>query len=300
MTSEPTEQGDRRFAPDFLLEMFRNPLDAGYAEAARARASSGPPSPRRRGIARGARTVALVFAGFLLAVAYQQTVANEPASARARAGLVADVQQRQVEADKLQRQADGLRDRVNRERDAALAAGGADAGALQGLEAGDGLARVRGAGVTVELGDAPQPVDPVTGQATGKNEGKVLDRDLQDVTNELWRDGAEAIAVNGERLTATSTIRNAGATILVNFKPVVSPYQILAIGPKDLDRRFNDSDTGQRFHRYVTEFAMQVSVRASSDLTLPAAADPQLRFARPVPSGSPSPAVPSPSASGGR
>src|SRR5262249_4727236 len=119
----PTEpSGGRRFAPDFLLEMFRNPLDAGYAEAAQARVRSGPPSPRRRAVGRGARTLALVVAGFLLAVAYQQTVANQPASARERDGLVANVQQRQRDADELQRKADELRDQVNRERDAALAA----------------------------------------------------------------------------------------------------------------------------------------------------------------------------------
>jgi uncharacterized protein YlxW (UPF0749 family) len=154
---------------------------------------------------------------------------------------------------------------------------------------------VHGDGVLVELTDAPQPVDPVTGQSTGKNDGQVLDRDLQDVSNELWRDGAEAIAINGERLTATTTIRIAGSTILVDFKPIVSPYQVLAIGPRDLDRRFSESDTGARFHRYATEFGMGVSVRSRSDLTLPAAPDPQLRFARPVPSVAPA-ASTSPSA----
>jgi uncharacterized protein YlxW (UPF0749 family) len=286
---------ERRFAPDFLTEMFRNPLDAGYAQAAARRARQGPGTPRGRAAGRAGRALALVLTGFLLAVAYQQTVAAQPDSSRARAGLVADVRNRQAEADALQRSADALRDQVNRERDAALADTGADTRRVRDLEARAGLGKVHGDGVLVELTDAPQPVDPVTGQSTGKNDGQVLDRDLQDVSNELWRDGAEAIAINGERLTATTTIRIAGSTILVDFKPIVSPYQVLAIGPRDLDRRFSESDTGARFHRYATEFGMGVSVRSRSDLTLPAAPDPQLRFARPVPSVAPA-ASTSPSA----
>src|SRR5207302_160556 len=82
--------------------------------------------------------------------------------------------------------------------------------------------------------DAPPPVDPVTGRQTGTNPGLVLDRDLQDVANELWHDGAEAIAINGQRLTATTTIRAAGGAILVDFRPVTAPYQVSAIGPDDL------------------------------------------------------------------
>ncbi|HKT04800.1 MAG TPA: DUF881 domain-containing protein [Rugosimonospora sp.] len=284
----------RRFAPDLLTEMFRNPLDAGYVEAAERRARQGPVSARRRVAGRGARTVVLLATGFLLAVAYQQTVAAQPDSARARAGLVADVRGRQAEADRLQQRADALRDQVNRERDAALAGTAGDTRAIRNLEVRAGLSRVRGDGVVVQLTDAPQPVDPVTGQASGKNDGQVLDRDLQDVSNELWRDGAEAIAINGERLTATTTIRTAGSTILVDFKPIVSPYQIQAIGPDDLDQRFNSSDTGTRFHRYATEFGMGVSVRAQSGITLAAAPDPQLRYAQPIPSAPPAtPARPS-------
>lgn len=302
-----SRRAERRFAPDFLTEMFRNPLDPGYAAAAARRARSGPPPQRRRVAARVARGVVLVVAGFLLAVAYQQTVAAQPESARTRQGLVADLRSKQDETDQLQKSADALRDEVNRARDQALA--GAGSQGTRDLEVFAGLGKVHGDGVEVDLTDSPQPVDPVTGQSTGKNDGQVLDRDLQDVSNELWRDGAEAIAINGERLTATTTIRTAGSTILVDFKPIVSPYQIVAIGPADLDKRFNSSDTGARFHRYTTEFGMGVAVHARSGLTLAAAPDPQLRYARSVPAASTAPsatpgasATPSanPSASGGR
>src|SRR5439155_19372158 len=96
---------------DFLTELFRNPLDAGYAEAARRRAAG--PSPRgqvRTG--RAARALVFVLIGFLFTVAWQYAVAAQPGTNKARAGLVADVKSRRAEADDLQRQANRLRDDV--------------------------------------------------------------------------------------------------------------------------------------------------------------------------------------------
>jgi uncharacterized protein YlxW (UPF0749 family) len=168
-----------------------------------------------------------------------------------------------------------------------------------------GVVKVHGDGVVVRLTDAPDQVDPVTGKAS-QNLGKVQDRDLQAVCNQLWHDGAEAIAINGERLTATSTIRAAGDTILVDFRPIMSPYEVSAIGPGDLDKSFANSATGELFRELVTDYHMQVSVKRQGGLTLPAAADPQLHFAQPVPDPSASgtssaqPKSPVPSSSGGR
>jgi uncharacterized protein YlxW (UPF0749 family) len=250
-----------------------------------------------------ARALVLVLAGVLLAVAYHQTVATTPESSRIRTNLVDDVRSRQAETDAMQRQADELRDAVSRLRDAAL--GSSDTDALRALEARTGVIKVQGGGAVVRLTDAPDQVDPVTGQTT-RNLGKVQDRDLQAVCNELWHDGAEAIEVNGERLTATSTIRTAGETILVDFRPVTSPYQVAAIGPDNLQKRFDNSSTGQLFRELAADYHMQVSVKSQGDLTIAAAADPQLHYAKPVPSASPSsPAArssrpPAPSSSGGR
>jgi uncharacterized protein YlxW (UPF0749 family) len=294
-----TGSAPRRLSSDFLLEMFRNPLDAGYAEAARRRADRGPDSPSRVLTGRIARGVVLCATGFLLFVAYHQTVSAQPESSRVRAGLVADVRNRQHEADLLQQQADRLRDDVARQRDAALAAAGTDADQLSRLELATGTSRVHGSGAVVRLADANPEVDPVTGKPHVKKEGTVLDRDLQDVTNELWHDGAEAIAINGERLTATSTIRTAGSTILVDYRPISSPYLVSAIGPADLGKRFTDSRTGQRFAAFVSAYGMQVSAERKDDLTLPPAPDPQLHYAQPVPSASPTPVPSVPSSSGG-
>lgn len=279
---------------DLLGELFRTPLDPGYADAAARRARTGAPPPKW---GRAARAVTLALVGFLLAVAYHQVVAEAPAAGQARDDLVADVRSRQRTAEDLQRRAEELRGQVDHSRDDALADAEL-AARLKGLAAGTGTGKVTGDGVAVRVVDAPPQVDPVTGRTADDNLGLVLDRDLQDIANGLWQCGAEAIAINGQRLTATGTIRAAGGVILVDFQPVTSPYEVTAIGPGDLADTFGDSPTAKRFRRYVDNYRMQFSIKERKGLVLPAAAEPPLRYAHPP---SPSPTTnPSPSTTGGR
>ncbi|WP_432825300.1 DUF881 domain-containing protein [Dactylosporangium sp. CA-092794] len=265
---------------DLLGELFRNPLDPGYAAAAARRGGAPPP---RSG--RWLTAAAMLIIGFLLAVAYHQVVAAAPGTTKARDDLVADVRSRQRAADDLQRRAAELRDQVDQARDNALADSDS-AARLKNLAAANGTGKVTGDGVAVRVADAPAQVDPVTGQAAADNLGQVLDRDLQDIANGLWQAGAEAVAVNGQRLTATSTIRAAGGVILVDFRPVTSPYEVTAIGPPDIADTFGGSATAKRFKRYVEEYRMQFSVKKRTNLTLAAAAEPPLKYAT-TPSGGP-------------
>jgi uncharacterized protein YlxW (UPF0749 family) len=275
---------------DLLADLFQSPLDPGYADAARRRLSqgrgAGGPAPRWRVLGgRSASLTALAVIGFLFAVAYHHAMAAQPGTGKAHTDLVADVRTRQNQSDDLQRQADQLRDEVAKARDAALAGSGGVA-RLRELAAGAGLAKVTGNGVVVRVTDAPPQIDPVTGKQAADNPGVVLDRDLQDIANGLWLAGAEAISINGQRLTATSTIRAAGGAILVDFRPVTGPYEVSAIGPGSITDTFNGSATAKRFHRYVDTYRMQFTVKPRDGLVLAAAPDPRLRFARP-PSPSP-------------
>jgi uncharacterized protein YlxW (UPF0749 family) len=280
------EDKTRVYGPDFLTELFRNPLDEGYADAAARKARTGEPKGWPATAARLVTALTLVAVGFLLVVAYRQTMADEPSRSQARAGLVDQIEQRQAATDDLQREADQLRDEVARQRDAVL--DDRDAARLRDQEAAAGMARVRGDGVEVRVDDAPDAVDAVTG--AGKPDlGRVLDRDLQEIANALWSAGAEAIAINDQRLTATSTIRAAGSAILVDFRPVNRPYVVRAIGPGDLEDDFEDSATARLFRALVEDEGMSFSVRGVDDITLPAASDPQLRFATPSPTATPTP-----------
>jgi uncharacterized protein YlxW (UPF0749 family) len=66
---------------------------------------------------------------------------------------------------------------------------------------------------------------------------------------------------------------------------VQSPYTISAVGdPATLLPRFADSEAARRFQSYTGLYGIQFTVRAADDLRLPAATDPDLRYASPVPS----------------
>jgi len=144
-----------------------------------------------------------------------------------------------------------------------------------------GLTPVQGPGVVVTLNDskkAPKIVMP-----SGMTPPNIIhDTDINQVVNELKAAGAEAIAVNDQRLVATSSVRVAGPTVLINFIPVVPPFAIEAIGnPKTLAGAMNIPG-GIATQLKAYDPAM-FSVREAENLTLPAySGGSEPRFARPV------------------
>ena len=288
MTSVEGGGEKRTYTPDFLTELFRNPLDPGYADAAARKARGEGPTGNRKRALSGVTAVTLAALGFLLVIAYQQTVADEPEATKARDTLIQQVQNRRSDTDALQTRADQLSEEVAQLREAEL--GGAAVAQLRDLEAQTGLAPVRGSGAKVTIGDGPTPINPVTGKRA--TEARVRDSDLQLAANALWSAGAEAIAVNGQRLTATSTIRQAGEAILVDFQPVTTPYTIEAIGPDKLADTFRDGYAGKFFRELVSRYGMSFDSASADNLTLDAATELKLRVAvpstPPPTSGSPS------------
>ncbi|GAA0569126.1 DUF881 domain-containing protein [Paractinoplanes ferrugineus] len=279
----------RVYPADFLTELFRNPLDPGYADAAARKAVEGEPTGARKWLSGGSLAVTLVVLGFLLVVAYQQTVADEPARTKARATLIDQVQKRRDDTVDLQNRADQLSDEVNSLREREL--GGATVARLRDLEAATGLAAVKGSGAKVTLADGPTPINALTGERN--TAARVKDTDLQLATNALWSQGAEAVTINGQRLTATSTIRQAGEAILVDFRPVTTPYEVIAIGPDDLAEKFADGYAGRFFQELATKYGMSFATREAKNVTLAAATELKLRVAEPstpppAPSGFPS------------
>jgi len=268
-------------APDFLSDLFRHPLDPGYADAAARRAEHGPRPPWRRRGAYGLKVLTLVAIGFLLAVAYREAVKAEPEATRAHAGLVGEVKSAQTATDDLQNQSDQLRRQVSDAQAAALGADAAELRQLRQEEAATGLAPVTGPGAVVRLVDAPTPIDPNTGRQSDQPVNRVLDIDLQGVANALWASGAEAIAINGQRLSTLSTIRTAGSAILVDFRPVTSPYEVSAIGGPNMLGTFNHTPTAATMHSLVTRYGLSFATRSEDHLQLPAAPAPALLYARP-------------------
>jgi uncharacterized protein YlxW (UPF0749 family) len=131
---------------------------------------------------------------------------------------------------------------------------------------------VHGPGVEIVADDAAE---------AESDRNKVLDSDLQKLVNGLWRAGAEAISINGERLTNLSAIRHAGSAITVNFRSLNRPYRILAIGDRlTLPARFADTTSGQAWLDLQREVGLRFTMRTQKSLRLPAAAVPELRYAR--------------------
>ena len=293
-----------------LVELFTDHLDKGYAAAARRRKDESPKGRRR---ATAILAVGLLLLGFVLAAAYRATLRQAPDSERARQALVQDVQSGSALSDALQRRAQQLSGQLSRERDSALTesrAGDRTAADVRRLEAAAAQRAVHGPGIAVVVGDASgtEQVDPNTGQRVpvpADDTGRIQDRDLQSLVNALWAAGAEAVSVGGQRLAPTTTIRAAGEAILVDLRPVQSPYTLAAVGdPATLLPRFADSDAARRFQSYTGLYGIQFTVRAAKDLRLPAATDPDLRYASPVAapttvSGSTPGSAPAPRPSGG-
>ncbi|HEY6103649.1 MAG TPA: DUF881 domain-containing protein [bacterium] len=104
---------------------------------------------------------------------------------------------------------------------------------LETLRIALGLKAMRGPGVVVRV------ADPKT-QPKGSNPVVVSYQDIVAVVNELWAAGAEAIAVNGQRLTATTGLSQVSGTVVVNLQRLTGPFDIAAIGdPSTLDGALN-------------------------------------------------------------
>jgi uncharacterized protein YlxW (UPF0749 family) len=122
----------------------------------------------------------------------------------------------------------------------------------------------------------------------------VRDSDLQLVVNALWAAGAEAVAVDDQRLGPTSTIRTAGEAILVDFQPVADPYRVDAVGdPATLSTRFLADPEVQALAVVAQSYGLRFDLARDKHLSLPAAPPAELHSAQPVPAA-PTAAVPSP------
>ena len=100
----------------------------------------------------------------------------------------------------------------------------------------------------------------------------VLDSDLRDIANGLWQAGAEAISINGHRLSTLSAIDVAGQNIVVNYESIQPPYTILAIGDRDrLPARFVETTTGTYWLSNQEAFGLRFEMTPESNLSVPAA-----------------------------
>ncbi len=254
---------------DLLLQILRQPVDPDYAAVA-ARGSR----PSRRHWVLG--LVAVVI-GVMFAVAAVQTTRTAPALQSERAELVGRVQAAEAQQDALRLRATTLAEEVTTLRAAAL---GGDATAqrlereINLLGPVAGTVAVTGPGIVVVVDDAAEPAED------GTPADQVLDLDLQILANGLWRAGAEAVAVNGHRLSSLTAIRGAGDAITVDYRSLNRPYRVEAIGdPRTLPAALAESPAGAWWHDLEQNRAMRYEVGEVRALTLGADPGITLRWA---------------------
>jgi len=251
---------------DLLNQLMAHPLDPDYAVVARRGERS---TPRGWQMA-----IALVAVGALLALAAMQNLHTAPVRATERQELInriddasrhqdevrTNVEERQAELRRLQQEKLGTT-----EQDRELRA------EVERLELMAATVPVRGPGVAVVVDDA----------ASADPKGRVMDIDLQQLVNGLWRAGAEAIAVNGHRVSSRTAIRGAGDAITVNYRSLTRPYRVEAIGdPKTLQARYAESPGGIWWTGLSQNYGLRHEVAAAKDLTLPSDPGLGLRYAR--------------------
>jgi len=284
-----------------LLDLMANAVDEGYADAASRKAGrtaladavrpdgSAPPTaapmttpsnswvPTRTTVA---AAVILALAGALFATAAVDTHRGNAAAQRDRRQLVQQAKLQTTAVDGLQQQLTTLRTQVNDARTRALSVndrGGVLLTQIKNLEPVDGVVAVEGTGVRVVLDDSP------ASRAAGSDgSGVILDSDLQLAVNGLFIAGAQAISINGQRLTTQTAIREAGGAILVDYRPLSPPYTIDAIGPPTVGATFQSGQTAQLFVTEHQLYGLGFTVEDHQRLTLPSAANLVVHYAQPV------------------
>ncbi|NEC41448.1 DUF881 domain-containing protein [Streptomyces sp. SID8016] len=266
-----------------LNNVMDHSLDDGYAEAsARRRADGSAGLPRtlrsKLGLAAG-----LVVAALVVTLGAAEARISAPVVAKEREELIDRIDAETEAADTLESDVDALRSDVSERQRRALERHGGDQGQLVALLSG--ATPVEGPGVKLVVDDAKDTDQGGGGPRDSSgfaDTGRVRDRDMQRVVNGLWESGAEAIAINGQRLTALSAIRAAGDAILVDNRPLVPPYTVFAVGDgKKLATVFGDSADGQYLQALKESFDIRTSISEQAKVRLPAAPSLIVRTAEP-------------------
>jgi uncharacterized protein YlxW (UPF0749 family) len=270
-TGAPAPGADRagpsaRERLNLIDQITRASVASDYADVPDQRPAG---SRRQRVLVAG---VALGLAGFVLALGISERVLNDPVVNDQRSALVDRIVAADTRNEALIEDVAASRAELNAAREDYLRAtveGAQLAAQIQALELVTGYAPVEGPGAVVTLTDAPAK----EGEEDADVE-RVLDSDIQRAVNGLWSVGAEAIAVNGQRLTAQSAIRSAAGAVLVNYRPLKPPYRVEAIGSPGLEQRFQGTADAKELGSVSEQFGIGLATSSEDTLRLRSATSP--------------------------
>lgn len=288
--SRPTRttlHGETPYSPTSLLRA----LTADPYQVDPLRAQNDPAAEPTPPDTPATRTVTLLLAialGFTVVIAVADLRAEATSADGPRALLEQEVRDSRAEVTELETLQEELEGQIAEHQQTVLER--EDSGSAERLAEAEGsgaAVAMEGPGAVLVLEDsAPLPSASGSGVIN-----RVMDADVQVAVNGLWAAGAEAIAVNGQRISATSAIRTAGSAILVDFRPLSPPYRITALGdPTALQEAFTAGEAGAYFDELTTRYGISVSWEAEDQLTVPARPIGTLREAARVPEAGDQPA----------
>lgn len=142
-------------------------------------------------------------------------------------------------------------------------------GPSEDLEVSTGRLALEGPGITVKLWDAPFRENLPEG--VGVDDLIVHQQDLEAVINALWAGGAEAMTVQGHRVTSRSSIRCVGNVLLIDSSVYSPPYVISAIGsPRALESSVLSAPQVMTYLDYVEALQLGWSLETEEDLYMAA------------------------------
>ena len=177
------------------------------------------------------------------------------------------------------RQYDALRDRVTRlTEEVAALTGSVDNDQVEqlraearALEEPAGLVEQTGPGMTVVLTDAPAEIAESSQQ--DPNRLVVHQQDIQAVVNAMWKAGATAVTIQGQRVVSTTGIKCIGNSVQLQGVPYSQPYTISAVGdPEALAAAIAEDDYLQLYRSDAAEPDIAVGWQADVETAITAPA----------------------------
>ena len=272
---EPSRPGADRPLPEhvttpLLTLITTRSMDEDYAHVAQQRAAAGDVRPQ---VARPhwSSLLAVAALGVMAAVVAVQTDREAPANELSRTALIEQIDSRGDDVRALQ----GEVAELTRSNAAVASSSTKIQGQLDDIEARvrraelvTGFSVAHGPGVQITVNDRPG----------GEVDGEVLDEDLATLVDGLFEAGAEAVAINDQRINALGGIRNTNRAVHVNGRPVNAPYVVSAIGdPRTLQARLVETSQGQQWFGLVNNFGFVYEAENVDDIRLPAAPERALR-----------------------
>jgi uncharacterized protein YlxW (UPF0749 family) len=255
-----------------LTRITEQSMDEDYRQVALRKGSS--PQPPQSGRPRLVAASVVVVFGVLVTTAAVQTSRNADIEDESRATLISRVE---AERDSVAKEQDRIATLQNGtialedQLDDTIADLQAAMTRLRRLQVKTGFIPVTGPGVRIVVDDPPE----------GDVTELVRDEHLAKLVDGLWNAGAEAIAINDQRLTVLSSIRNRGPAVRVNSQPVNPPYVVQAIGDVNtLQANLLNTTHGAEFFDLAEDFGFRVDPHNEDELSLPGASGPRLRYVR--------------------